>query len=116
MADGKELKAYLRRLEEARARDHRKIGKDLELFTFSPDLAPASRSFLPKGETMRHLMEDYVREVQSRHGYEHVDWAPGQRSTLCEVRAPEHYRDSMFPPMVDGEMRFRLKPMNCPAT
>src|SRR5215210_5657641 len=68
----KELKAYLRRLEEARARDHRKIGKDLELFTFSPDTGAGIPLFLPKGEMMRHLMEDYVREVQTRHGYEHV--------------------------------------------
>src|SRR3712207_9329588 len=68
----KELKAYLRRLEEARARDHRKIGKDLKLFTFSPDVGSGIPLFLPKGEMLRHLMEGYVREVQTRHGYEHV--------------------------------------------
>ena len=68
----KQLKAYLRRLEEAKGRDHRKIGKDLGLFTFSPDGGAGIPLFLPKGEMLRHLMEDYVREVQTRHGYEHV--------------------------------------------
>src|ERR687890_840739 len=68
----KELKAYLRRLEEAKARDHRKIGKDLDLFTFSPDTGAGIPLFLPKGEMMRHLMEDYVREVQTRYDDEHV--------------------------------------------
>ncbi|MBA3424137.1 MAG: TGS domain-containing protein, partial [Rubrobacter sp.] len=68
----KELKAYLRRLEEARQRDHRRIGRDLHLFTFSPDVGAGIPLFLPKGEMLRHLMESYVREVQTRHGYEHV--------------------------------------------
>nr|MDQ3386545.1 TGS domain-containing protein [Actinomycetota bacterium] len=67
----KELKAYLRRLEEARARDHRRIGRDLDLFTFSPDIGAGIPIFLPKGEMLRHLMETYVREVQTRHGYDH---------------------------------------------
>ena len=112
----KELKAYLRRLEEARARDHRKIGKDLELFTFSPDTGAGIPLFLPKGEMMRHLMEDYVREVQTRHGYEHV-WTGHLVNEALYAKSGhlEHYRDSMFPPMVDGETRYRLKPMNCPS-
>ena len=112
----KELKAYLRRLEEARARDHRKIGKDLELFTFSPDTGAGIPLFLPKGEMMRHLMEDYVREVQTRHGYEHV-WTGHlvNEALFAKSGHLEHYRESMFPPMIDGETRYRLKPMNCPS-
>jgi threonyl-tRNA synthetase len=112
----KELKAYLRRLEEARARDHRKIGKDLGLFTFSPDTGAGIPLFLPKGEMMRHLMEDYVREVQTRHGYEHV-WTGHlvNEALFAKSGHLEHYRESMFPPMVDGETRYRLKPMNCPS-
>ena len=112
----KELKAYLRRLEEARARDHRKIGKDLELFAFSPDTGAGIPLFLPKGEMMRHLMEDYVREVQTRYGYEHV-WTGHLVNEALYAKSGhlEHYRDSMFPPMVDGETRYRLKPMNCPS-
>jgi threonyl-tRNA synthetase len=112
----KELKAYLRRLEEARARDHRKIGKDLELFAFSPNTGAGIPLFLPKGEMMRHLMEDYVREVQTRHGYEHV-WTGHlvNEGLFAKSGHLEHYRESMFPPMIDGETRYRLKPMNCPS-
>jgi threonyl-tRNA synthetase len=112
----KELKAYLRRLEEAKARDHRKIGKDLDLFTFSPDTGAGIPLFLPKGEMMRHLMEDYVREVQTRHGYEHV-WTGHMVNEVLFAKSGhlEHYRESMFPPMIDGETRYRLKPMNCPS-
>jgi threonyl-tRNA synthetase len=111
-----ELKAYLRRLEEAKARDHRKIGKDLDLFTFSPDTGAGIPLFLPKGEMMRHLMEDYVREVQTRHGYEHV-WTGHlvNEALFAKSGHLEHYRESMFPPMIDGETRYRLKPMNCPS-
>jgi threonyl-tRNA synthetase len=112
----KELKAYLRRLEEAKARDHRKIGKDLDLFTFSPDTGAGIPLFLPKGEMMRHLMEDYVREVQTRHGYEHV-WTGHlvNEALFAKSGHLEHYREAMFPPMIDGETRYRLKPMNCPS-
>jgi threonyl-tRNA synthetase len=112
----KQLKAYLRRLEEARERDHRKIGKDLGLFTFSPEVGAGIPLFLPKGEMLRRLMEDYVREVQSRHGYDHVWTGHLVNEKLYERSGHlEHYSDSMFPPMVDGETRYRLKPMNCPS-
>jgi threonyl-tRNA synthetase len=112
----KELKAHLRRLEEAKERDHRRIGKDLGLFTFSPDVGAGIPLFFPKGETLRHLMEEYVREVQTRYGYEHV-WTGHLVNERLYAKSGhlEHYRDSMFPPMVDGETRYRLKPMNCPS-
>jgi threonyl-tRNA synthetase len=112
----KQLKAYLRRLEEARERDHRKIGRELKLFTFSPDVGTGIPLFLPRGEMLRHLMEGYVREVQSRHGYDHVWTGHLANEKLYEKSGHlEHYKDSMFPPMVDGETRYRLKPMNCPS-
>jgi threonyl-tRNA synthetase len=112
----KQLKAYLRRLEEAKERDHRKIGKDLGLFTFSPDVGAGIPLFLPKGEILRHLMEDYVREVQTRHGYDHV-WTGHLVNERLYAKSGhlEHYRDAMYPPMVDGETHYRLKPMNCPS-
>src|SRR5215210_1309030 len=112
----KELKAYQRRLEEARARDHRKIGRDLKLFTFSPDVGAGIPLFLPRGEMLRHLMEEYVREVQTRYGYEHV-WTAHVANEQLYAKSGhlEHYLDDMFPPMVDGETRYRLKPMNCPS-
>ncbi len=112
----KQLKAYLKRLEEARERDHRKIGKDLELFTFSPDVGAGIPLFLPKGETLRHLMETYVREVQIRHGYDHVWSGNIANQKLYEKSGHlEHYIDDMFPPMEDGDTKYRLKPMNCPS-
>jgi threonyl-tRNA synthetase len=112
----KELKAYQRRLEEARARDHRKIGRDLKLFTFSPDIGAGIPLFLPRGEMLRHLMEEYVREVQTRYGYEHV-WTAHVANEQLYAKSGhlEHYLDDMFPPMVDGETHYRLKPMNCPS-
>jgi threonyl-tRNA synthetase len=112
----KQLKAYLRRLEEAKERDHRKIGKDLGLFTFSPDVGAGIPLFLPKGEMLRHLMEEYVREVQTRHGYEHV-WTGHLVNERLYAKSGhlEHYREAMYPPMVDGETHYRLKPMNCPS-
>jgi threonyl-tRNA synthetase len=112
----KQLKAYLRRLEEAKARDHRKVGRDLNLFTFSPDVGAGIPLFLPKGEMLRHLMEEYVREVQTRQGYDHV-WTGHLANERLYSKSGhlEHYRDSMYPPMVDGETRYRLKPMNCPS-
>ena len=112
----KELKAYLRRLEEARARDHRKVGRDLKLFAFSPDVGAGIPLFLPKGEMLRHLMEGYVRDVQTRYGYDHV-WTGNIANETLYAKSGhlEHYREDMFPPMVDGETSIRLKPMNCPS-
>jgi threonyl-tRNA synthetase len=115
-ATQKDLRAYLARVEEAKQRDHRRLGKDLELFTFSPEVGAGIPLFLPKGETLRHLMEGYVREVQTRYGYEHVWTGHLVNERLYATSGHlEHYNDSMFPPMVDGETRYRLKPMNCPS-
>src|SRR5919202_1239513 len=115
-ATQKDLRAYLARVEEAKQRDHRRLGKDLELFTFSSEVGAGIPLFLPKGETLRHLMEGYIREVQTRYGYEHV-WTGHLVNERLYARSGhlEHYNDSMFPPMVDGETRYRLKPMNCPS-
>ena len=72
--------------------------------------------FLPKGETVRHLMESYVREMQERTGHQHVWTGHIVKSALYERSGHrEHYADAMFPPMVDGETEFLLKPMNCPS-
>jgi len=111
-----ELDAYLERLEEARRRDHRRLGKELGLFVFSDLVGPGIPLFLPKGETLRHTMEGYVRETQTRHGYQHVWTGHVVKEDLYRQSGHlEHYGDSMFPPMVDGDDRYRLKPMNCPS-
>ena len=111
-----ELDEYERQLEEARKRDHRRVGRELGLFTFSDVVGQGIPLFLPKGETVRHLMESYVRELQERTGHQHVWTANVVKGQLYERSGHrEHYADAMFPPMVDGETEFLLKPMNCPS-
>jgi threonyl-tRNA synthetase len=111
-----ELDAYLEQLEEARRRDHRRLGKELGLFVFSEDMGPGIPLFLPKGETLRHIMEEFVRETQIRYGYQHVWTGHVVKEDLFRRSGHlQHYGEVMFPPMVDGEDRYRLKPMNCPS-
>ncbi len=112
-----ELEAYLHRLEEARKRDHRRLGKELGLFFFSDDIGPGLPIFTPKGEIIRHEMEKYVREVQTRYGYQHVWTGHVVKEQLYRKSGHyDNYRESMFPPMVESEdLIFRLKPMNCPS-
>lgn len=111
-----ELEAYLWRLEEARKRDHRKIGKDLGLFHFSDDIGPGLPLFTPRGEMVRYLMEQYVRETQTRYGYQHVWTGHMVREDLYKRSGHyDNYSELMFPPMVDGDILMRLKPMNCPS-
>jgi threonyl-tRNA synthetase len=110
------LDAHLERLEEAKKRDHRKLGKELGLFVFSDDVGSGLPMFTPKGEMIRHTMETYVRETQTRYGYEHV-WTGNVVKEELYRRSGhlENYAQVMFPAMVDEDVRFRLKPMNCPS-
>ncbi|MGA9533414.1 MAG: threonine--tRNA ligase [Anaerolineales bacterium] len=111
-----ELEEYLDRLEQARQRDHRKLGRELGLFYFSEDIGPGIPLFTPKGEIIRHLMEGFVRDVQTRYGYEHVWTAHLVKEELYKRSGHyDNYRDVMFPPMVDENVVYRLKPMNCPS-
>ena len=111
-----ELKDYLWRQEEAKKRDHRKLGKELGLFYFSDDVGPGLPLFTPKGEMLRYQMERYVREVQTRYGYEHVWTGHLVKEDLYKRSGHyDNYKDVMFPPMVDENITFRLKPMNCPS-
>lgn len=111
-----ELDHYLNQLEEARKRDHRKLGRELGLFTLSEDIGPGVPIFFPKGETLRYLMENYVRELQTQYGYQHVWTGHLVKEDLFRRSGHlEHYADVMFPPMEDEGQRYRLKPMNCPS-
>jgi threonyl-tRNA synthetase len=111
-----ELNEYLHNLELARERDHRKLGKELGLFTFSPDIGSGIPLFLPKGEMLRHVMESYVRDTQTHYGYSHV-WTGNLVKRELYERSGHlaHYSDVMFPPMVDENEVYMLKPMNCPS-
>jgi len=115
-ASKQELEEYLWKLEEARKRDHRKLGKDLGLFYFSEDVGPGLPLFAPKGEMLRHIMESYVRDLQVKYGYQHVWTGHLVKEELFKRSGHyDNYKDSMFPPMVDENIAFRLKPMNCPS-
>jgi threonyl-tRNA synthetase len=111
-----QLKDYLWRLEEAKKRDHRKLGKELGLFYFSDDVGPGLPLFTPKGEMLRYQMEKYVRELQTTYGYTHVFTGHVVKEDLYKRSGHyDNYKDVMFPPMVDENITFRLKPMNCPS-
>jgi threonyl-tRNA synthetase len=111
-----ELDAYLERLEEARRRDHRKIGKDLELFMISEEVGAGLPLWLPKGATIRRLLEEYILGVERAQGYQHVYTPNLAKLDLYKKSGHwEHYHDSMYPPMeMESGEELVLRPMNCP--
>ena len=112
-ADRKELKEYLRLLEEAKARDHRKLGKELGLFHFDP-IAPASPFFTGRGATVYNLLQAYVRKLYRKHGYEEIITPQIFDMELFHTSGHyAHYKDNMFACTID-EREFGVKPMNCP--
>lgn len=112
----KALGAYLHQLEEAERRDHRKLGAELDLFSFPDEIGPGLAIFHPKGGTIRRLMEDYSRQRHVESGYEFVNSPHITKSQLFEISGHlDWFADSMYPPMeLDGGMDYYLKPMNCP--
>src|SRR5580704_201190 len=111
----KDLQDYLNRLEEAKRRDHRRLGKELELFTVSDVVGAGLPLWLPKGATIRRLLEEYILERERALGYQHVYTPDLAKVELYERSGHwEHYKDSMFPPMELEHERMVLRPMNCP--
>jgi threonyl-tRNA synthetase len=113
--DQKELDEYLHRLEEAKKRDHRKVGKELELFTVSDLVGAGLPLWLPKGATIRRLLEEYILEREREAGYQHV-YTPDMAKVDLYKRSGhwEHYHEDMFPPMDLKTEELVLRPMNCP--
>jgi threonyl-tRNA synthetase len=111
----KELEEYLNKLEEAKKRDHRKLGKELELFTVNEAVGAGLPLWLPKGATVRRLLEDYILERERAAGYQHV-YTPDLAKVELYKRSGhwEHYHDDMFPPMDLETEQMVLRPMNCP--
>ncbi len=108
-----QLAEHLHALEEAKKRDHRKLGKELELFMFSEE-APGMPFYLPKGMTIRTELENFSRELQQQHDYEEVRTPLMMNRRLWEQSGHwDHYKDNMYFTDVD-ETPFALKPMNCP--
>lgn len=108
-----QLEDHLHMLEEAKKRDHRKLGKELELFMFSEE-APGMPFYLPKGMTVRTELEQFSREMQLQEGYQEVRTPLMMNNRLWEQSGHwEHYKDNMYFADVD-DATFALKPMNCP--
>ncbi|PID15502.1 threonine--tRNA ligase [Sporosarcina sp. P34] len=110
-----ELKEHLRMLEEAKERDHRKIGKELNLFTNSQKVGQGLPLWLPKGATIRRVVERYIVDKEERLGYQHV-YTPVLGSVELYKTSGhwDHYQDGMFPTMSMDNEDLVLRPMNCP--
>ena len=126
-ATKEDLKAYQARLEEAAKRDHRKLGAEMDLFSFPEEIGPGLAVFHPKGAAVINAMEDYSREMHRKHHYSFVQTPHITKGGLYETSGHLHwYKDGMYPPMhldeeydADGNITkpgadYYLKPMNCP--
>ena len=111
----KELRTYLNMLKEAEKRDHRKIGKEMKLFTFDEEVGPGLPLWLPNGSVIIEELEKLAKETEERAGYDRVKTPHITKGSLYEKSGHlSHYKDSMFPAMdIDGN-EYYLKPMNCP--
>jgi threonyl-tRNA synthetase len=110
----KDLKEYLEFLEEAKKRDHRKLGRELDLFSSNEDMGAGLILWHPKGATIRRIIEDYWREEHIRDGYEFI-YAP-HVAKLDVWRRSGHteFYEAMYPPILSEGIEYELKPMNCP--
>lgn len=110
------LAAHLTQLEEAEKRDHRRLGAELDLFSFPSELGPGLAVFHPKGGAMRRVMEEYSRARHVAAGYEFVNTPHISKSVLFETSGHlQWFADGMYPPMeLDDGQQYYLKPMNCP--
>ncbi len=110
-----QLKDYLKLLEEAARRDHRKLGADLDLFSFPDEIGSGLAVFHPKGGIIRRELENYSRLAHEAAGYSFVNTPHITKSELFETSGHlPYYADTMFPPMQLEGAEYRLKPMNCP--
>ena len=110
-----ELKAHLEFLAEAEKRDHRKLGSELDLFSFPEEVGPGLAVFHPKGGVVRKVMEDYSRRRHEDAGYEFVNTPHISKEKLFETSGHlPSYGENMFPPLEFDEQNYRLKAMNCP--
>jgi len=113
--DKKDLKAHLQMLEEAKERDHRKLGKELELFTTNKLVGQGLPLWLPNGATIRRTIERYIVDKEVSLGYKHV-YTPvmGSKDLYVTSGHWDHYQEDMFPPMEMDNETLVLRPMNCP--
>ena len=108
-----ELDAYLERIEEAKRRDHRKLGKELGLFMMTEE-GPGFPFFLPKGMVLKNTLLDYWRQIHKKYGYVEISTPIMLNRQLWERSGHwDHYKDNMYTTVIDGE-DYAIKPMNCP--
>ncbi len=109
------LDAFVHKLEEAKRRDHRRLGRDLKLFAFAEELGQGLPLWLPRGATVRRILENYIVDLELKHGYLHV-YAPDLASLeLYKISGHwDYFRENMYPPMKVDNEELILKPMNCP--
>ena len=113
--DKKELKRYLNRLEESKKRDHRKLGKQLRLFTIRDEIGPGLILWQPRGAQLRRLIEDYWKDEHYRHGYQLLYTPHIARQDLWKTSGHlDFYSENMYSAMEIDEVAYQLKPMNCP--
>lgn len=111
--DSSQLKEYLERMEEAKKRDHRKLGKELGLFTLMEE-GPGFPFFLPRGMVLKNLLMDYWRRIHAREGYVEISTPIMLNRRLWETSGHwEYYRENMYTTVID-DTEFAIKPMNCP--
>ncbi|VAX29080.1 Threonyl-tRNA synthetase [hydrothermal vent metagenome] len=111
----KELRVYLNRLEEAKKRDHRKLGKELDLFSVTDDIGPGMILWHPKGSRIRGLMEDFWKSEHYKNGYEMVYSPHAAKVDLWKTSGHmDFYKDNIFSPMDIEGKEYVMKPMNCP--
>jgi threonyl-tRNA synthetase len=110
-----QLDEFLHQLEEAKRRDHRRLGKELKIFAFAPELGQGLPLWLPRGATVRRILENYITDLELQRGYHHV-YAPDLASVeLYKISGHwDYFRESMYPPMQVDNEELVLKPMNCP--
>ncbi len=110
-----ELDSYLQRLEDAKARDHKKLGRELDLFVFSETVGRGLPLFTPKGATLRRILERFIVDEELKRGYQHV--STPDLANLALYKKSGHYpyyQDSMYPPLIMDDEQFMLRPMSCP--
>ena len=111
----KELRTHLHRLEEAKKRDHRVLGKRLDLFSIQEEVGSGFVLWHPRGGRVRHIIEDFLKQTLIEHGYELVFTPHVANEELYRISGHlDVFSDDMFPAMEDDGARFRMKPMNCP--
>ena len=106
---------YLHRLEEAEKRDHRKLGRDLDLYSFPEELGSGLVVFHPKGGVIKRVMEDYVRQRHIEEGFEYVSTPHISKEGLFHTSGHlPYYADTMYPAMEFENAKYQLKAMSCP--